>query len=562
MEKGEDDGISALPDCLLLEILSRLPSTKDAIITSTLAKRWEHVWTWVPSLIFKHSNHSFENPNSSSDFASLVDKTLTQCRQLKLKKFQVHTFYDIRFESQFNNWIHYAISCNVEELNLKFLGREPEFLLDQFLFNNSCFTDVRLAGCKLNPTGAISWENLRSLCISNVNLDEDLIVKILSGSPLLETLVVEYCYGHGRPNIISDDESESESEGSDIIKIRMSAPTSLSPTQCPKLKKFKVYTSYDVHFQSQLNIWIHYAIRCNVKELDLEFWNTDSEYEFILGQIVFTSSCFTELRVNGCMLNPVGEISWKSLRSLCISGYQSLDEDSIENILSGSPVLETLILDNCYGYNRLDITSKSVKNLVLRGYKDFSYVESEADIIEINAPNILSLTIDHDVSLLEEEVLKGCIINLRHVTEVELGYLCSKAISCLQAKGFVLPSNVKLSGVRELANKMQSGHHTHLIKGLRSKHLESIAPVEPKVQNARKNKNFMLQHCDRQAPNGITAMTSTRETIRLLSTTSWEKSMQAISMYITEALRMSCINTFSNSYPGMYAQEQAHQKVT
>ncbi|KAL7583739.1 putative F-box/LRR-repeat protein At3g28410 [Lactuca sativa] len=478
MEKGEDDGINALPDCLLLEILSRLPSTKDAIITSTLAKRWEHVWTWVPSLIFKHSNHSFENPNSSSDFASLVDKTLTQCRQSKLKKFQVHTFYDIRLESQFNNWIHYAISCNVEELNLKFLGREPEFLLDQFLFINSCFTDVRLAGCKLNPTGAISWENLRSLCISNVNLDEDLIVKILSGSPLLETLVVEYCYGHGRPNIISDDESESESESeaSDIIKIRMSAPTSLSPTQCPKLKKFKVYTSYDVHFQSQLNIWIHYAIRCNVKELDLEFWNTDSEYEFILGQIVFTSSCFTELRVDGCMLNPVGEISWKSLRSLCISGYQSLDEDLIENILSGSPVLETLILDNCYGYNRLDITSKSVKNLVLRGYEDFSYVESEADIIEINAPNILSLTIDHDVSLckllllnvsslvkahldytctklttpneVEEEVLKGCIMNLRHVTEVELGYLCSKAISCLQAKGFVLPSNVKLSGVR------------------------------------------------------------------------------------------------------------------
>ncbi|XP_023748435.1 uncharacterized protein LOC111896692 isoform X3 [Lactuca sativa] len=33
LEKGEEDGISALPDSLLLEILSRLPSTKHAIRT-------------------------------------------------------------------------------------------------------------------------------------------------------------------------------------------------------------------------------------------------------------------------------------------------------------------------------------------------------------------------------------------------------------------------------------------------------------------------------------------------------------------------------------------------
>lgn len=34
----KEDQMSALPDCLLIEILSRLPKTRDAIKTSTLSK--------------------------------------------------------------------------------------------------------------------------------------------------------------------------------------------------------------------------------------------------------------------------------------------------------------------------------------------------------------------------------------------------------------------------------------------------------------------------------------------------------------------------------------------
>ena len=150
-------------------------------------------------------------------------------------------------------------------------------------------------------------------------LDEDLIVNIVSGTPLLETLMFAYCRW---PNITSDDdddEFEYESEANDTIE--NCAPTRLSLSQCRQLKllkKFIVFTSYDIKFQSQLNNWILYAIRCNVKELNLDIWNNGFEDEFMLDEIVFSGSCFTKLRVEGCMLDPVGEISWKSLRSLCI----------------------------------------------------------------------------------------------------------------------------------------------------------------------------------------------------------------------------------------------------
>nr|GEW96478.1 F-box protein At5g03100-like [Tanacetum cinerariifolium] len=45
-----------------------------------------------------------------------------------------------------------------------------------------------------------------------------------------------------------------------------------------------------------------------------------------------------------------------------------LDEESIQNILSGSPLLETLEFNECFGFRRIYITSKSVKNLVFYGY--------------------------------------------------------------------------------------------------------------------------------------------------------------------------------------------------
>nr|KAJ0197561.1 hypothetical protein LSAT_V11C700352600 [Lactuca sativa] len=207
--EGKEDRISALPDCLLHEILSRLPTTKDAIRTDTLSKRWKHVWTWVPSLIFRDDNYP------PLEFSSFVDKTLSKFRGLKLKKFQVftinghhyHNRYNIcrRFEAHANNWIRYAMNCNVEELNFEFwcTGSEAAVLLDQIFFINSCFTDLRLLGCKFNPTGSISWKNLRSLCVFHGKLDEDLIENILSGSPLLETLELGECYGYKRLDITS-----------------------------------------------------------------------------------------------------------------------------------------------------------------------------------------------------------------------------------------------------------------------------------------------------------------------------------------------------------------------
>nr|GEW43662.1 hypothetical protein [Tanacetum cinerariifolium] len=321
-DKEEEDHISLLPDCLLIDIISRLPDTKEAIRTGTLSKRWQHLWPQIHNLIFSLDMSIWDwNDQRLSDFVSFVDKTLTQCRQSNLTKFKLFVSYDTQFQSHVNNWIRYAFSCNVQDLDLSILNKflEVEFVLDQFFFINSSFTRLKLDDCVFNPSGAISWSNLNRLFISKGKLDDGLI----------------------------------------------------------------------------------------------------------------------------------------------------------KNILSGSPLLGTLELYHCYGFGRIDITSKSVKKLVIGGYSDPEDELDLAHIVEINAPHIMSLQIILDFSLWklvllnvsslveteldywkgghyeitrkdwEEQMLEGLILSLRHVKKLQIGYHCLTTLASLEAKGFTFPSNME-----------------------------------------------------------------------------------------------------------------------
>ncbi|GJV82291.1 thiamine thiazole synthase, chloroplastic-like protein [Tanacetum coccineum] len=162
-----------------------------------------------------------------------------------------------------------------------------------------------------------------------------------------------------------------------------------------------------------------------------------------------------------CRFNPPnGVISWERLESLCLSCV-ILDDNMIGKIISGSPCLESLELGDCHGFRRIDVTSKSVKKLVLFEY--YCGVESEEDIIDcikINAPYISSLTIKGELFLWElvllnvsslvevdlkysisssefvifaEEVFRGLLESLGHIKDITFGDHCSELLSRLKA---------------------------------------------------------------------------------------------------------------------------------
>ncbi|XP_071714767.1 F-box protein At5g03100-like [Rutidosis leptorrhynchoides] len=245
--------------------------------------------------------------------------------------------------------------------------------------------------------------------------------------------------------------------------------------QCRRsnLAKFHITGNYSDLLQPHVNNWIRYAVNCEVKDLDIIFNNT----EYVLEDFFFINSCFTRLNLFGCVFNPTGAISWNKLTRLSLS-HTELDEDMIENILSGCPVLETFELGYCNGYTLLDITSKSVKNLVITGYGD-PEADEYPDIVKINAPYISSLTIGGSLlvwnilllnvsSLIEgnlnfikcensetsDEDMFGLTICLLHAKKLNIGILCNKVFSRLEARGFSFPSNLKVLDSEDEANSL------------------------------------------------------------------------------------------------------------
>nr|GEW90541.1 thiamine thiazole synthase, chloroplastic-like [Tanacetum cinerariifolium] len=181
----------------------------------------------------------------------------------------------------------------------------------------------------------------------------------------------------------------------------------------------------------------------NVEEIDLWLWDEG------VGSLFFSYD--------------VG----KHLECLCLYSV-TLDDDMIEKILSGSPCLDPLELEDCHGYRRIDVTSKSVKKLVFsKHYSDDALFEKDyIDHITINAPYISSLTkkgefvfklVLLDVSSLikaelnysiypgmfeinHKEILRGLLESLDHVKDVIINDFWWEFYSHLKARGDI--SNV------------------------------------------------------------------------------------------------------------------------
>nr|XP_043609289.1 putative F-box protein At1g49610 [Erigeron canadensis] len=210
-QEQEEDRISLLSDRLIIEeILPRLESTKSAIRTGALSKRWRHLWPLVPSLHFTDYSfkklHPFFISKPLPEFYTSVDKTLDQCKFKNLKKFSVSANYCFYFESDVDKWIQFVISCKVQNfhMDLNYKHFTDQFVFeDESFFINSHFTHLHLEHCLFYPTGPISWNNLTHLTISYARLDHDLIEDILSGSPVLDTLRLVDCYGYLWINVTS-----------------------------------------------------------------------------------------------------------------------------------------------------------------------------------------------------------------------------------------------------------------------------------------------------------------------------------------------------------------------
>ncbi|KAJ9168928.1 hypothetical protein P3X46_020403 [Hevea brasiliensis] len=151
-----------------------------------------------------------------------------------------------------------------------------------------------------------------------------------------------------------------------------------------------------------MDSWVGFAVGRDVEDLTLDFSLDKFNYEleflgivnsvgYYLPQFLHHNSRLRNLKTGCCEFVPDGRVSWSSLKDLSI-GHAGLTDEVMQNVLDGTPVLETLKLLSCVGIYRLDLSLNShLKELVIHGVVLSD--EEDDTVLEISGPHLEILEI-------------------------------------------------------------------------------------------------------------------------------------------------------------------------
>ncbi|KAL5721758.1 hypothetical protein ACHQM5_005362 [Ranunculus cassubicifolius] len=155
------------------------------------------------------------------------------------------------------------------------------------------------------------------------------------------------------------------------------------------IHKFHLFLEYgigdrDALGRSRINKWIMYAIRHNVQVLDIGFAGEDVE----LTSQMFTCQSLKELKLSFAYLNLPTSVCLPACKSLHLCEVVIQDDQLGKALFSKMPLLETLIIEDCFfeAQKLLIISIVRLKTLVLKGDLPRS--------LEITTRNLSSLEIE------------------------------------------------------------------------------------------------------------------------------------------------------------------------
>lgn len=194
---GDDDRISHLPDVLLLQILSLLP-TKQAVITGILSKRWRPLWPAVSVLDFDdESSPEFHHPGGLTGFAEFVYSVLLLHDAPAIERFRLRCANPNYSARDIATWLCHVARRRAERVELS-LSLSRYVALPRCLFHCDTVSVMKLNGVFLNALASfsVSLPLLKVLHVGDRVLFgcHDYVVKLLAGCPALEDLVLESTY--------------------------------------------------------------------------------------------------------------------------------------------------------------------------------------------------------------------------------------------------------------------------------------------------------------------------------------------------------------------------------
>ncbi|KAF8030167.1 hypothetical protein BT93_E2563 [Corymbia citriodora subsp. variegata] len=302
-----------LPHAILLHILAFLP-TEDAVRTSVLSRRWEYLWTSIPSLVF---GEEYEGDHRRRKIFRNFGREHSFYLTCKVDREE----YLDGNESRVNLWITAAICCNVEDLHLHLkIGHEMKH-------------DLKLPSL-------VCLTNLKVLFLMEVRFGDDNSVEKLLSCPSLEKLSLDIKI-HGA-FIKSFDYFGELLYDYDILS-------------SPSLVEALILCYHDEieeHFPEG-PYHLHKLLKAvsNVKEL---FFSIES-FELlsrcpILKSIEFTGSILVVSKKDDWILDPVPPCFTSSLKEITIDGFQGTSWELLAvRILLRTAVLVEICI-NCSGH--------------------------------------------------------------------------------------------------------------------------------------------------------------------------------------------------------------------
>ncbi|KAG7563677.1 F-box-like domain superfamily [Arabidopsis suecica] len=175
-----NDRISELPEALLLEILSLLP-TKDVRATSVLSNRWRSLWKMVPRLEF--------NERMVSDN---ISRCLLSHQAPVLQSLHLEMNSDVFSNMVIGILVGIAFGLHVRELVLYVYGSQELFRFPFSLCNcESLETLILGQNIIIDVPSPVCLNSLRTLDLDGVGYkDDESVLNLLSGCISLENLVV------------------------------------------------------------------------------------------------------------------------------------------------------------------------------------------------------------------------------------------------------------------------------------------------------------------------------------------------------------------------------------
>ncbi|KAF3542245.1 hypothetical protein DY000_02000996 [Brassica cretica] len=188
--RRREDTISKLPDSLLSQILSHLPTTKEAVRTSVLSKRWKSLYLFIPSLVL--NANEFPNHNS---FVSFMDKFLAFSKEQNsiLHKLKLSVKKNVNDPPCVTRWIDSVSSSKLNHLDVECLvNRKFLEAIPQSLYVCDTLVYLRLHRVYLCEfVDSVSLPCLKTLVLEhNVYANDVTLESFISSCPVLEDLSI------------------------------------------------------------------------------------------------------------------------------------------------------------------------------------------------------------------------------------------------------------------------------------------------------------------------------------------------------------------------------------